>query len=362
MMLKQVKKSKIVMLLSLTILLSIGCTNEDLSSGNNQNSNEPQIVIGAIVDEWNLEHVSGNTSNQASFSFGVSLWNFEFSPTGDYYAVHEIQATEQTPLNMKLVNLSSEGFYYVLKLFVNYEETAFRILGEDEGYITEYIFFLEGAHEINLPFVLDFDFPESDSTYKLTASIFIDPNRYVTNEEHREEIYRWRQGMSLNADLVLGTGGAIELINAPSYAELIERQEDNGFFNFKVAQSFNFNDFGFLEFPDFTTQVQVGEAFSLDFYATPEVAPGYELENYIIIGLLNWQQVPLNGEPYLLVDATSQSFNNLMDHGTFMIDAINEPGFYDFIAILIPNPTFPNSSSNYRPLMLSNRLTIEVVE
>jgi|GEM_PF-3676864 len=234
------------------------------------------------------------------------------------------------------------------------------VLGE-ENYVTEFEFFLEGGYQVEIPFVIDVNFSEAHYTYKLTAGVFVDPIRDVMTDDNHWEKFSWSQGMVLNSDLILGSGSDI-YFDFPKQTEPIERQEDTWFVDLKIAQEFILNEYGFLSPPDFVQQVRRGEDIEFSFYASPFTSDGYELENYIIIGMLDWRQIPLNGLPYLFIDAQDSGFEPLLDYGVFTLEAIEEVGLYDFVALLIPNPMIPNSLENSYPLMMSNRFVIEVVE
>lgn len=342
---------KIVGILGPTVFFLMGCTADEQPT-----FDEARVNIEPL-DEYHLDTIS---EGDIRYFLGVSTLDLELEPTEDYYGLMEVNGADH-PLVANIGNLSTEDLNYVLKVFVNYEEVPFRVLGEDE-YVTEFMFFLESGYQMDIPFVVDVSFPDDHYTYKLTAGVFVDPSREVINEENYWEVFSWSQGMVLNSDLILGSGSDI-YFELPQQTEPMERQEDTWFVDLIIAQEFTLNEHGFLSPPEFVQQVRRGEDIEFSFYASPLASYGYELENYLIIGMLDWQQIPLNGyHPYLFIDAQDQEFEQLLDYGVFTLEAIDEVGFYDFIAVLIPNPRNPNSLENSYPLMKSNRFVIEVVE
>jgi len=356
---------RIAIVLSFAIFFLIGCTTitKNNHSSHVDYADEQGVIIQKVTDPdlrfvfYENRGVPGFTA----FAFGVT--SSEIGEVDIYYGRIEVSSSE-TPLIAKLQHLSETDFEFVFKVFLNYEEIPFRILGEDE-WRTEFFFSLESEYRIDIPFVVDIEFPADNYSYKLTAGIFVDPNRHEINKDNHASIFS-THGMVLNSELILGSGGEIRF-DLPPETIPQERQEDFGVFRLFVTQEFELNEWGFVSYPDFITQVNRGEKIELSFYASPFTAD-YELENYLIIGMLNWQQIPLNGQPFLFVDAQNHGFENLLDFGTFTIDAIDEVGKHDLVLIIIENPKKPNTSINsfsinsFFPLEISNRLVIEVIE
>ena len=60
------------------------------------------------------------------------------------------------------------------------------------------------------------------------------------------------------------------------------------------------------------------------------------MDGFKIVGLLNWEQIELNGMPYFL------HHNDIKESGAiegyFVIQAPTEPGYYDFVAFSVANP------------------------
>ena len=291
-------------------------------------------------------------------SFGVSAADLVLLPDENFYGVIELANTTD-PIVADLSNLSTHDVDFILKVFLNYEEVAFRV-EDQETYETAYVFHLERGYRLKFEFTLPEFLVSENSTHKLTVAVFPDPNRELLTEEN----YHWLdwRDWALNNDLVVGSGGDIHF-ETPEFLELTSRAENENFIDFFVAPQFELNEWGLTASPELNMQVQRGEDIELLFYTSFRGSTrSIELENYLIIGLLNWQQVPLNGNPFLFVEALEQEFDLVRDHGSFIIDAIDEVGLYDFVVIMVHNPKHFNTIYNFFPLVTSNRLVIEVIE
>lgn len=352
-----IKKTVAILMLALaTVFFLIGCEEDPRVTYLNLRriENDGGMVYDVFTEfqDSDVEFwIGGNT-------FGFSGSDLELAYDEDFYGVIEI--SENTDyLVAHFGSIASEDFYFILKVFINYEEVAFRVKGE-EDYATEFVFLLESGYEVDIPFNLQLDLLDGDGIYKLTVAVFIDPNRDILNEDNF--IYFQRQeGVALNNDLVLNPEGQIGFEAVPN-DPIFSREEDTSFFWFWTAPEFRLNDHGFIAHPEFSIQASRGEEIELLFYASPVASYGYELKDYLIIGLLNWQQVPLNGDPFLFIDVGESEFSQVFDRGRFVLEGIDEVGFHDFIMILIPHPTYRNSLGNSFPRQISNRLVIEIVE
>jgi len=291
-------------------------------------------------------------------SFGISAQDLELAPYEYYYGVIEIERASDL-LEASFGNYSTHDFYYLFKIFLNYEAIPFRVLGQEE-YGTSFTFFLERGYQVNIPFTIDSEFVNENSTQKLTAVFIVDPLREILNEGN-SNLFWGRNAFVLNADLVVGLGGEFQL-EIPAYTEILSREEDNQFVDLFVASDFELNEWEFILFPRLMVQTRRGEEIELLFHSSPAKTFDDVLENYLMIGILNGEQIMLNEDPFLLIDASEHEFDYIIDHGSFTIDAIDETGLHDFIIILISNPTLPNSPFTYFPLQSSNRLVFEIIE
>lgn len=291
--------------------------------------------------------------------FGMNALDAKLAPDELFYGVIEI-ADVTDYLVARVGSTASHDFDFILKVFINYEEVAFRVRGE-ENYVTEFVFSLESGYRVDIPLVLDLDSSEENVTYKLTAGVFlVDSNQVIHEENH----HIFSMGFVLNHDLIIGSGSDIYFDPQPSADIIILSREEvtNFVAEIYIAPELKLNEYGNRARPELTMQVRRGEEIELFFDTIHQPPLGYEPENYLFIGLLNGQQVSLNGDPFLFVDFGEHQFNIPTDIGSFMLDGIDEVGYHDFIVVSILNPARRNSLANSFPLFESNRIIIEVVE
>jgi len=370
---KQMKiKERVAILIAATFLF-IGCTSEADGRGNSEEAvtisaesciierdhtadldirfSEDEMILSLVEETQFWEDISVTTS----FGIVASISESEMEAT-DYGSL-QLSGSDDL-LVASVVNTSNEDFYYVFKVFVDYEEVPFRLEGGVE-YITELFFFLERGQEVEIVFGLDMELAEENVTHKLTAGVFVDPCRQVISEDNYRDFDQ--RSMVLNNDLIFGSGNPTDLSVSPVF-EVSLREEDDQFVDLFIAPELRLNDDGFYRMPDFVVQARRGEPIDLSFIVSPYARGASEVENYLIIGMLNWQQIELSGQPFLFVDASEHDFDFIRDYGTFVLEGIDEVGFYDFTAILIPNPTDPVTFSNSIPLAMSNRFVIHVID
>lgn len=260
-------------------------------------------------------------------------------------------------LEASIENITPTDEHFILKVFINYEEVLFRPLGEVE-YTKGFTFFLPSGKKVEIPFVLDLDFPEENYTYKLTAGIFIAPDINAKEFDMPIQIH----GASLNFDLIMGEGGYIARDMTYNMNPLA-RRENVYFIDFRVnTQAGDLQAMEYSAVPELLLQGRAGEAIELSYFVNPSMQQWDELESYLIFAMLNFEQIKLSGESYLFVHVEEHEFNQLVEHGKFFIELPSVPGFYDFVAIMIPNPTNHNSLTNFFLLQIADRFTIEVVE
>ena len=363
-----ITKKIVVMLVLATIFFLSGCAeNEEPGSEETRVISDLTYLNLRPIDDidliYFLNEFESSVTEEYWFgsSFGVIALDRVLAPDEDFYGV--IELTDRTEyLTANFSSIKSHAFYFSFKVFINYEEVAFRVRGE-ENYATEFLFLLEPGYQVDIPFTLDLELSEENVTYKLIAGMFIvDPNQVIHDENHYIFDDFGSMGFVLNHDLIIGLGSEINFAPDANITLLSREESIGGGTEILIAPEFKLNEYGFRARPDLTMQVRRGEDIELLFETTPRVSSGYELENYLIIGMLNGQQVLLNGNSFIFVDVGDHEFNRITDNGSFTLDAIDEVGYYDFIMILIPNPAKRNSLANSFPLFVSNRIIIEVIE
>lgn len=358
------KRIQSLILIFIIMMLIVGCS-ETLNSG--IEIPERELTITQIRDRASYQQVDPAMLTPVTepimlelgaIGFGVENPNRGISPTSG--GVHHLTDRQDTLL-AHVENGTEEDRIFIFKLFINYQEIPFYI-GDATVADTEFTFLVPAFYEANIPFQLGIELTEGNQTYKLMAVVFEAPHLHVSDDE--ELIYSFQ--MALNYDLFLGAGGEITLTESHQEANYqIEWQLAGlgviGLLDPEAEELFPSID-GVLPIP---LQVRRGEMVELAFLGNPvvRVTDGIpdEVDDYVIVMMLDWQQIYPNGSPYLLLTA-NESRGLLVDYDTFTFLAPEETGLFEFIAIMIPNPTRENSPETFFPVEVAHRFTIEVIE
>ena len=268
---------------------------------------------------------------------------------------------------------------FILKVFYNYEAISFRPLNQDT-FGTEFLFSLSKGYQVHIPIQLSDVLEVNDHLNMLTVAIFGTPERHTIDRE--ANFWNWSEmldhyyltdwGNGIVHHFVITYGGE-QPPNLTGVYHEVNVFEDVGFFNaLNIANEFDaFDQEAISTIPASPMRVRPNEEIELIFsgnfgyfpYFPEPTPPGYpELESYLIIALLDWQQVAINSLPYLLVDVSDGIATSETHQGRFSITAPAESGFYDFIAFVIANPSTPTTDEFNRNThnRISFRFTIEV--
>jgi len=101
----------------------------------------------------------------------------------------------------------SDALDFILKVFYNYEEIPFRVLGA-EDYDTEFLFSLEFGYKIDIPFQLDENLDVSDTMSKLTVGVFVAPDRFSMFDD---ELFNADYALALNFEIDYGSDDLLVL-------------------------------------------------------------------------------------------------------------------------------------------------------
>lgn len=354
-------------ILGLVLLLLTGCTPDDSDISHLTDIQTPYITLTSLIEE---ERFLGE--GMSGFGAWVSDPNW-FDPEHEYYRFaidwedvdnnhpflnNHVQIVDtDVPFLYVVENHTSQKQEFMVSFLLNYETIPFRLLGETD-YQSSLTFSLESAYELRVPIALDSDFLEQNTTYNLTAVTFMGP--------HSEFPMR----SVVSSDLTIGAENDIHL--SMPYNTIPHQRVDvpfhQGFLDLQINQQFDDDlaDLDFFDPPPAIIEARPGEFIDLAFFADPSMQTFTDddlLENYLIFAFLGEEQAVFNeSDPYLFVDASNHEYTRIVDHGTFTIKAPKEPGFYDFIAFIAPNPMARRSFFNGQPLDSSHHFIIEVVE
>ena len=306
--------------------------------------NQNRLVTSDI--HLNLEH---SYIPQEYLDGGVKLW----IPESEWDGYIQLD----TPQDIITINVGNSSPYFmdfILKVFYNYKEAPFQVLGSAE-WDTEFLFSVESAKYISVPIQLSDALEISDTISKLSVGIFVAPEHFTFNDEINDKL-RFHYGLVLNFEIRYNTDIALILDN-----NLFEPVGESEFGGFSIHPDPKPPGDGSLRFLSDSLIVKGGQEIELSFFANASTIYGKTTENFLVISMLDWHQVLMNDKPYLLVNVESDA-PNVGRYGQFVINAPTEPGFYEFSAFLVPNPTHLNTSYSFVPLEIATRFTIEVIE
>lgn len=307
--------------------------------------------LPADISHLEIEMRDVPTETWGVYSFGI-LPGYENNllethPQG--YFGDMILETPQDRLTAVVRNESEEDLTFILKLFYNYQEVAFKIVG-DEDYRTEFIFTIDSGWEFNIPFHLHSSIERNDFLNKLTAGIFLNPEGHAHWEQHLESSF----ALMLNYEISFGGQERITLTGKPAVP--IKEIDSLRYTGVMVNQDFNPFAVGARR-PPTLLQAASGEVIEFAFVASAYGIIIEQVENYLFIVMVDWHQTLLDDAPYLWLESDGEDRGQ---HGSFTITAPLEPGLYEVVAFFIPNPTRPASMENYFPLQISTRFTLEI--
>ncbi|MEI3614624.1 hypothetical protein [Pseudogracilibacillus sp. SO30301A] len=243
-----------------------------------------------------------------------------------------------------------ENFYtnseFVLNLFYDYQQIDFKVDGHKKT--TNYFFELNENESISIPVILPKTIKADKSPHKLLVSIVVAPYYHekdlklnsdhygiVMDYEIEYDGYNSSESFSQKPEI-----NQPELIDLPFASALMINDDLN--MNAKVANN-----------PPHSLSVKPNEEVTLAYRAGPEE----NATNYLLTVLIDWKQTLINNnEPFQIINIPD---SNKVGYGTFTFIAPNDPGDYELIAYLIPEP-FTRKSDDLFSISSSTRFTLSV--
>ncbi|MCL2559205.1 MAG: hypothetical protein FWE07_01850 [Turicibacter sp.] len=260
----------------------------------------------------------------------------------------------QDLITFRVMNGRAEPYPFLMKLFYNYEAVPFRIAATEE-YVTEFLFMIESDHEMHLPIYLSPELEADEMLNKLTFALFRGVEEYV----RFDPFYDMSYGFVLNFEISYGGEEPLSLPIQPVHP-LESGPEMNMHALIIGVTDLSTDGFTSEVIPPHRFQVSPGEEVAFSFQTNPYGFVDEDVHSFLILLMVDWQQVPINGQPYLHFYAEDNE--NIGNYSRFVFIAPEEPGFYEIGSLLIVNPTSPNSQGNFVPIETGLRFTIEVVE
>lgn len=330
------KKNLLTMLILILTMLIIGCSEQD-----------------AIIEEIPEFRSVFSDEGDQGFSLGARLTDEE--ELGSILLMDSLQDS----LTADFGNFSGHDRYFIFKVYYNFEEVNFNVtnLDSSEEFENHYIFFLETEQEISIPFVLEDSSLLNDGEYygNLTISIMMGIDSFQKEvQSHESNVY----GMSSNFHILIEPDKEVRETIRESiltdeffyYSSLPWREpllnkeftippRVLGFSYYDFHVTYNKSDDELINFPPFYIQARSSEVITLDYLIGELVSMESDFNNtYAVWGLLNWEQVLINENRFLLLQLNRDYETNEVNahHGTFTIQAPTEPGYYELIFYAMP--------------------------
>jgi len=323
-----------------------GLINERWSSAVTTSLALESVFVGMLeVEDDQVLHLSFDLSEPMFELFDFDHVNFNLP-------------SPQEPLSFTVHNPSESDKNGLIKVFYNYEETLFRIEGSDE-YVSEFVFQVPSGYEVTIPIQLYSGIYANDVVNSLIIGLFENPENYSMNGGIT-------RGFATMVNLGISYGGNNELNLQIPHQKIPTQIEGISFRGVQINQDFGADSFEGLvgvstQSPN-QLRVYPGEVVEFAFNANVAGSIEEDVEEYLIISMLDWQQVDKNGQPFLLVEANYADMqNNVLEQGTFTVEMPMEPGFYEFVTFIVPAPTRFNENTFGFPLQVGSPFTIEVV-
>ena len=352
----------------LEIITSRSNTEGNITTGDNIDINVERIPPQHDNLQWSfypaheeyLMDINVGLGDNYLHSGGMALGAWARDEDHPEYGIREENGritlnSPQDVINVYVGNFINVDRNFILKIFYNYEEIEFNVLGS-EVYDSEFLFMLEGGYEVNIPIRLSESLEATESISKLTVGVFMAPERFSMKEEAL--FGPDNLGMVLNFEINYGFEGDL-ILNIDSEEPLKTIANATGISGLGFNKDFDPPGHT-IYVPPNPLQVSPGEEIELGFVTNASSFIPETVMDYLIITMIDWRQTSMNGNPYLLINTTDDEY--IGDHGRFFITAPENVGKYEVMGFLISNPTNLNSEDNFWPLIQSIRFTIEVVE
>ena len=245
-------------------------------------------------------------------------------------------------LTVQFANLTDSDSEYILKLFVDYEETPFYYQNER---ITQYVFDVTAGASVELPISLP-----SETVFKnsrmLTVAILTAPDKHACDIDLMSNSY----GVVLSYELAQREQlRKIQLNSKPMDAELYQELSFQGVM---LNTDFDTTDDSATQFPPKQLNAKAGE----------EVTLAYRVGNYektkelLVVVLVDWVQQEVNGAKYIHL-VNNEGF---VGYGTIRFIAPTIPGKYEIVAFAVDNPSLEKNYDTFHTHETAYRFTLVV--
>lgn len=243
-------------------------------------------------------------------------------------------------LYVQFTNRSQMDSEFVLKLFLDYSEVDFFVEGVS---YSEYEFQLDNGAGVQIPIQIDSQI-DLQTSHMLTVGVFAAPNKYASDLDLMSNSY----GMVATFEIV--SPGGSRTCDVQTQFEEPAKFLKSQFGGVMLNEDFAAEDTDQVLYPPKEVTLSPGEKKSF----------AYRIGNYsgevLLIVLVDWKQIPLNGADYLAIENKP----GYMGFGQVEITAPMEKGKYEVAAFAVEAPFEPRSVENFFSHDTAYRFTLSV--
>jgi len=370
----QARKKTIGFIIVSCVVLLFGCNNQHENVENiSQNTlfeRKEQIVASASelgLEAFHVERIEQPTGEniitcgRIRGAVGVALLLENNEEIIDYDLDSGfIQINLNTPQDqiiMSVFNACYTDRPFLVKVFYNYEEIPFRV-ADAELYYTELLLEIPSGYQVDIPINLSNELEKNDYLNILSIGAFPNPEHHAMIDD----------GFTINdmfgfmMSWAISYGGNEEIEFDVPFQNLPNQIEGIRVSGLRIqthAEAWLEEHQAVYNIIDQLVRATPGEIIELYFYVNTHI----ETTEYLIVAMLDWQQIELNGQPFLRVEARQEEMaDGFTDLGRFTITVPEEPGFYEFVAFIILNPTDIDNEIHHWEVTFDFPFTIEVAE
>jgi len=235
-------------------------------------------------------------------------------------------------LNVQFANLTEIDREFILKIFYEYEEVAFKA-DNNNIFQNSYTFTLNAMTSLIIPITLDENL-KFDNSHFLTVAVLTSPNKYAVDLDMMSDSY----GMSITYELV-NRNETRQINEKPMPQEPIEFLK-NPYQGLMLNVDFTAKDDTQVFFPPKQLKIKSGETVRLAYRAG-----NYEnTDDVLFIVILNWQQQRINDDKPFIHILNKPEY---LGYGVIEFTAPLEKGKYEITGFIDRHPFELRSASNF---------------
>lgn len=302
------------------------------------------------LDPERYQRLIDNPDFKPTFSIGVVTFEDLFEKYREWNpGLNLNNPQEQFFIQIEHITAEHE-LNFILKLFYNYEEVYFQV-GNSIEYVTEFLFSPQPNGVSGIPITLHNSLEKNNYANRLTVGIFLNPEMHT---DYDEDLIWQMNSLMVNFEINFGNRENLPLITNSQPRNIMNIQMNTLMINQEFTKRTNDG----ARQPD-TIVAYPNEIIELALSTQPHSFLKDDLHSFLVISMLDWKQIDMNGLPFLMYNVSYED-RLATFHDVFTIIAPNEPGMYEFIAFVIPNPGDKNTITNFYPMEMSMRFTIIV--